>query len=296
MRIYAFLLAAALAAGAPSWAQEGASGKAKSDIKPEDVVVTINGEAFTAGHLDRIRQNLPEAFRERTQRMSVKSFVETFGYLHTLAGLAEEAGIADKEPFKTQLEFNTMNFLAQAYLSEINGNLEITHEDQENFYEEHKEEYTEARVSAIYLDYDPLPELAEKAGRKAVSEQDAWGKAEALLAELREGADFAELAKEHSSDSGSAEKGGDLGWFKPEDQLSPALKKAIFELDEGQISTPIKDGGRFYVLKVTEKRYRPRNEIAGPMLQRLQTQMLKQRLDELRESVEIDYTVPSYIE
>lgn len=304
MRIYVFLLAAALVAGVSSPAQqpqsqevaEASSEESKPDIQPDDVVVSINGEDFTAGQLDRLRNNLPEAFRERTQRMNTKSFVETFGYLHTLAGLAEEAGLDEKEPFKTQLEFNTMNFMAQAYLSEINGDLEITHEDQEEFYEEHKDDYTEARVSAIYFDYDPLPELAEKAGREVVSEQDAWGQAEQVLAELREGADFAAMAKEHSDDAGSAEKGGDLGWFKPEDQLSQALKKAIFSLEEGQISTPIKDGGRYYLLKVTETRPRPRKEIAPQMLQRLQSEMLRQRLDELRDSVEIEYKIPSYVE
>jgi parvulin-like peptidyl-prolyl isomerase len=203
--------------------------------------------------------------------------------------------MAEKEPYKTQLWFNTINFLAQAYLNQLNTTLEIDDQDVTEYYEQHTGEYEEKRVSAIYLEYDPLPELAEKQGRKPVTEQDAWAKSEKLLAEMRDGADFAALAKEHSTDSASAEKGGDLGFFSPDDQsLSPEVKKAIFALGEGQISTPVKDGGRYYVFKVTEVRPRPLEEVKAPVMQAVQKQKLQEKLEAIRSSVKIEYNDPAY--
>lgn len=281
MKIQGFCLAAVLALGLSAFAQ---------DAGP---VVTIDGKAYTADELDHIRRNLPDVFRRQTEHMNNKTFIETLGYLLTVNRMAEEQGMPEKEPYKTQLWFNTINFLAQAYLQQINSTLEIGEADVQAYYDEHKGDYEEKRVSAIYLDYDPLPDLVKD--REPVTEQDAWAKAEKLLVEMRNGADFAEMAKEHSSDAGSAEKGGDLGFFSPDDQsLSPEVKKAIFALAEGQISSPVKDGGRYYLFKVTEVRPRPLDEVRAAVLQKVQTSMLQKRLEEIRNSVQIDYNDPSY--
>jgi len=281
MKIQGFCLAAVLALGLSAFAQ---------DAGP---VVTIDGKAYTADELDHIRRNLPDVFRRQTEHMNNKTFVETLGYLLTVNRMAEEQGMPEKEPYKTQLWFNTINFLAQAYLQQINSTLEIGEADVQAYYDEHKGDYEEKRVSAIYLDYDPLPDLVKD--REPVTEQDAWAKAEKLLVEMRNGADFAELAKEHSSDAGSGDKGGDLGFFSPDDQsLSPEVRKAIFALAEGQISSPVKDGGRYYLFKVTEVRPRPLSDVRAAVLQKVQTSMLQKRLEEIRNSVQIDYNDPSY--
>ena len=262
---------------------------------PDRVVVTINGEDYTAEQLDLLRRNLPDVFRRQTANMTNKVFVETLGYLLTAAGRAEEAGLMEKEPWKTQLWFNQLNFMANAHLATINSSLEITEESKQQFYEDHKKDYEEVRVSAIYFDYSPIPELAEKQGKQVVTEREAWEKAEKLLVELRGDADFAELAKEHSSDAGSVAKGGDLGYFSPEDtSLSAPVKEAIFALEEGQVSAPIKDAGRYYLFKVTERRPRPYSEVAVNVLQRLQSSLMQQKLEELRKSVEIEYKDPSW--
>ncbi len=283
MKIQGFCLAAVLALGVSAFAQDAAP------------VVSIDGKSYTAADLDHIRRNLPDVFRQQTAHMSNKTFVDNLGFLLTATRLAEEAGMTEKEPYKTQLWFNTINFLSQAYLSQINSTLKIEDSDVSAYYEQHKGDYEDKRVSAIYLEYDPLPELAEKQGRRPVTEQDAWAKAEKLLVDMRNGAEFADVAKEHSSDAGSAEKGGDLGFFSPDDQsLSPEVKKAIFALDEGQVSSPIKDGGRYYVFKVTEVRARPLEEVRASVLQKVQTAMLQKRLEEIRSSVKVEYTDPSY--
>ena len=290
MKIKQFLLSAALAAvvAAPGPAQE---------VTEDTVVVTVMGKDFTAGEIERIRKSLPTQFQANTQHMNNRSFIETYGYLQALATLAEEVNMLDKEPFKSQFEFNRLNFLAQTYLSQINSTLEITEEDKRSFYEENKGKYAQVRVSMIALDYSPVPELAEKAGKEVVTERDAWEKAESLSLELRQGGNFAELAKEHSSDSATAAKGGDLGIVAPDAAgVSDKLKQAIFKLDEGQISAPIKEGGRFYLFQVTEKTPRPYDQVAADVLRGVQGQKLKARLDEIREEVKVNNDHTDYLQ
>lgn len=74
-------------------------------------------------------------------------------------------------------------------------------------------------------------------------------------AELRErlasGADFAELAVEFSSDTGSKDQGGDLGWIE-RGQMAPDFEEALFALDEGEISQPVVTEFGVHLIRATE--------------------------------------------
>src|ERR1700741_3316638 len=75
--------------------------------------------------------------------------------------------------------------------------------------------------------------------------------AKAIAAELKKGADFAELAKKKSKDPGAAD-GGDLGFFT-KDQMVPEFSAVAFALEPGKISDPVKSQFGWHVIKVEEK-------------------------------------------
>ncbi len=81
--------------------------------------------------------------------------------------------------------------------------------------------------------------------------------AEQKLADIRQsildGADFAELAKEHSDDIGSKLSGGDLGWSSP-GQFVPAFEATMKQTDEGEISAPFQSQFGWHILQVQERR------------------------------------------
>jgi peptidyl-prolyl cis-trans isomerase C len=136
--------------------------------------------------------------------------------------------------------------------------VKVTPDQVLHFYEENKEEFkhpAEVRASRILI---RVPDKAPAAKRKA-AQQDA----EKLVATLKAGGDFAEVARERSQDPATASRGGDLGFFARGEMERP-VDEAAFNLAPGQISGVITTPYGFEIIKVTERRdagYRPLSEV-----------------------------------
>ena len=268
---------------------------AQTGFSPDEVVAVIDGEEYTAKAMDQIRKSLPPQFRQQTQAMDNRAFVQVYAELQAFSKNAQAEGVTEKEPYRTQLEFARLNFLEQIYLAELQKRIRLMEEDFAQYYEEHRAEYEERHVYGIYIDYSDDPGSASDSdGNKPLSENEAREKTEKLRAELNGGADFSELARQHSDDA-SAEKGGDLGFFKYNAQIPRMLRDAIFVLPVEEVSEPMQEGGRFYLFKVTEVRTQPlkdvRNQIATP----LQAAQLKQMVDDVRSTVKVEYKNAEYM-
>ena len=83
-------------------------------------------------------------------------------------------------------------------------------------------------------------------------EADVEARAAELVAEARNGADFSELARQHSEDEATSENGGELGLFG-RGRMVPEFETVAFDLDVDAISDPVKSPFGFHVIKVTEK-------------------------------------------
>src|SRR5258705_2132051 len=80
--------------------------------------------------------------------------------------------------------------------------------------------------------------------------------AKAILAEVKKGTDFAELAKQKSKDPGAAAEGGDLGYFG-KSQMVPEFAEAAFKMKKGEVSDPVKSQFGWHIIKVEDKRTKP---------------------------------------
>ncbi|MFJ8268084.1 peptidylprolyl isomerase [Peribacillus asahii] len=156
--------------------------------------------------------------------------------------LTEQYG--DEETLKSQLEASgsSMDDLKDdivQYLQTrklIEPSIKITDEEIKKYFEENKDSLGQAeQVEASHI-------LVED---KATAEE--------VLKKLKNGGDFAELAKEYSTDEGSAANGGSLGYFG-KGQMVAEFEDAAFKLEVGKISEPVKTEHGYHIIKVTDKK------------------------------------------
>jgi len=118
-----------------------------------------------------------------------------------------------------------------------------------------EKELDEERLKAAYEQYKAnFPEVQEAKSRHILVEDEA--KAKDLIKQIKDGAAFEELAKEHSTDA-TAEQGGELGYFAKTDVV-PEFAEAAFSQEIGAISEkPVKTQFGYHVIKVEDRRQRP---------------------------------------
>lgn len=120
-------------------------------------------------------------------------------------------------------------------------------EDLQDYYEQNKDRFTKtgrAHIAHILI--------SDAQGTNGEENDAALEEAQSLAAQAQQNPDsFAELAKEHSQDSGSASQGGDLGWLS-QGALPEELDKAIFALKAGEVSDVIKGADGYHIFKVID--------------------------------------------
>lgn len=113
-------------------------------------------------------------------------------------------------------------------------------------YEERREEFDRPeRVRARHILVRVAP------GSTPEQEEQARARAEALLARVRGGEDFAEVARAESDDPGSKGAGGDLGFFARQ-QMVPAFEDAAFALEPGTVSDVVRSDYGFHIIRTEE--------------------------------------------
>jgi peptidyl-prolyl cis-trans isomerase C len=160
---------------------------------------------------------------------------------------------------------------------------------RDTFYEKKvREAVTEAQAKTAYDEQvaklKPEPEVRAR-HILVKTEQEAKD----LIAQLKGGADFNELAKK-SSDGPSSNAGGDLGYFS-RGQMVKSFEDAAFALEPGAISAPIQSDYGWHVIKVEDKRSRPVpsfDEVKDQILASLIQTQLRDVVQKLRGSAKVE--------
>jgi foldase protein PrsA len=149
----------------------------------------------------------------------------------------QEESYGGADVFKNVLA--SSGFTDAAYKDTIRLNLLIEQAVKEN------SKFADKEVKAAYEAYTPPMTVAH-----ILVEDEA--KAKELITELGDGADFATLAKENSTDTNTAEKGGELTFSTGE--MVPEFEEAASKLDEGEITTePVKSEYGYHIIKMENK-------------------------------------------
>jgi peptidyl-prolyl cis-trans isomerase C len=159
-----------------------------------------------------------------------------------------------------QRQLRASMLVAKLVDKEINPKISVQDADVDAFYQQNLERFKQGETvhaSHIMIGLPPNADVTAKLQARA--------KAQAVLTQVRGGADFAKLAAEQSNDTGSAGRGGDLGFF-PKGQMEPAFDAAAFAVKAGEVSGLVETSFGFHVIKVHEHRpprTQPLTEVGG---------------------------------
>jgi len=212
--------------------------------------------------------------------------------MEDLQKAAEAQGVSF-EDFKQNIR--TQIITQQVIGKEVGSRLNFAKDEEQKFYDEHKSEMERperVRLGEILVATDQNANDQQLAAAQA--------KAEDLLAQIRKGASFEDVAKK-SSNGPSAEQGGDLGYFK-RGVLSKELEDKTFAMKPGEVSDVIRTRQGFVILKVSEHQdagIPPFSEVESRIqeaiyMQKLQP-ALRDYLKKLREEAYIDIR-PGYVD
>ncbi len=156
--------------------------------------------------------------------------------------------------------------------------VDVTEEDVADYYERRKSDFPDRQRWARHIllkDEEDTPEARAATDKKA---QELLEQAKA------EGADFAAMAREHSTDKGTAPLGGDLGWFD-EKRMVPEFTEAAFALTEkGELSEPVRSTFGVHIIQLEEAReYKPLEEVQNEIRAAIRT---ARQSDKAREDIQ----------
>ena len=220
-----FLAALALGAALSTAAQA-------QDTTAATVVAKVNGVEITFGHMIAAREALPEQYKTLPNETLFTGILDQL-----IQQTALEQTVADKLKLTNQLQLDNArrDYLSNVALTEVVVGA-VTDEALQAAYDER------------FKDYAPQKEFS--AAHILV---DAEEKANELKAQLDGGADFAELAKANSTDTGSGANGGDLGWFGIGQMVKP-FEDAVVAAEIGKVAGPIKSDFGWHLILVKETR------------------------------------------
>jgi peptidyl-prolyl cis-trans isomerase C len=201
-----------------------------ADNKPENkILATVNGTPITGQEVQHFTSKLSQPVG---QARALQEMIN----VELLSQAAKKEGMLDDEAFKLELKRVTTGLIASHYLQQTLLKLDISEQDLKKRYEE---EYVNNKTG---LEYNANHILLK-------TQQEA----EDIIKQLNEGADFAELAKKHSTGP-SGSKGGALGWFKAGDMVE-TFSKAAQALKPGEYTRhPIETEFGWHVIKLNETR------------------------------------------
>jgi len=174
------------------------------------------------------------------------------------------------EDYRSTLEASV---LAQKLYEEVTKDTKVTEQDILQYYTQNQSQYgtPESRDVRHIL-------IAEKGADGQVDFEKSKTKADEIYAELNGGADFAELAKESSADPGSKDSGGKLTITRG--QTVPEFDKVSFDLDEGELSKPVKTQYGYHVIEAVSPVRPAKTASLDSVKASIRTTLLQQKRNE----------------
>lgn len=235
-------------------------------------LAVVNGKAVPQSRLDSLAQQVARSGRPVTPEMQGQLREEVIAR-EVFMQEAEKQGLSASDDFKIQMELARQAILIRELFTNY----------------QKKNPITETEMKAEYDKFAATNGGKEYKARHILVEKEA--EAKAIIASLKKGGKFEDIAKKQSKDTGSGAKGGDLDWANPASYV-PEFTEALLKLNKGQTTdTPVKSQFGYHVIRVDDIRTAqlPTFEEVKPQISKqLQQQKLAAFQEDLRKKAKVE--------
>ena len=177
---------------------------------------------------------IERAVRSRVRELKTEHGEEAF------ANQLAEGGVTERDLREQYRQEFRKDFLRQRMYTSLSQQVDVSFKDVQDYKARYKDELPPLlSISHLLVAIEASDDRAEEVRAQA----------NAIIDRLNEGEDFATMAQQYSSDAGSREDGGDLGYF-PRGRMVPAFEEAAFALQPGEISAPVRTKFGYHIIKL----------------------------------------------
>lgn len=235
-------------------------------------LAVVNGKPVPSSRVDTLAQQIARSGRPVTPEMQAQLKEEVIAR-EIFIQEAQKQGLDTTEDFKVQMELARQTLL----IRELFGNYQKANP------------ISDADIRAEYDKFVAANSGKEYHARHILVERE--DQAKAIIAQLKKGGKFEEIAKKSSKDPGSAAKGGDLDWANAGNYVAE-FSEALTKLAKGKTTeTPVKTQFGYHIIRVEDIRdaQLPKfDDVKQQVAQQLQQQKMNKYQDELRSKAKIE--------
>ena len=235
-------------------------------------VAIVNGKAVPLSRVDALVQQVTASGRQVTPEMQAQIKDEVINR-EVFMQEAQVRGLDATPDFKGQMELARQTILIRSLFADYQKKNPISDEDI-------KAEYDKFAAANSGKEYKARHILVEKED-----------KAKAIIAQLKKGGKFEDIAKKESKDPGSGANGGDLDWANPSNYVKE-FSEALIGLQKGKMTeTPVKTQFGYHIIRLDDTRDAklPKFEEVKPQVaQQMQQQRMGKFQEELRAKAKVE--------
>ena len=236
-------------------------------------ITIVNGKAVPKARAELLLEQAKRGGQQVTPEMEGQAR-EQVVLREIFAQAAEKQGVAAGADYKAQMELARQSILIRELFEDFKKKHPVTNAEAKGEYDKFKAQSTGTEYRARHI-------LVEG------EDED-----KALIAQIKGGAKFEDLAKAKSKDPGSGQNGGDLDFAKAESYV-PEFSKAMVALKKGEMTeTPVKSQFGFHIIQLDDTReakFPEFDEVKGQIIQRQAQMKLQKYQDDLRKSAKTDF-------
>lgn len=244
------------------------SGPALAEGETADTVVaSVNGTQITLGQMIAMKESLPPEYQSLPDDVLFKGIYDQLVQQEVLAQSVKDLGPRALATLENDKRGYVSGLAIQGIVKEA-----VTDEALQKAYDDR------------FKDAKPQTEYSAAHILVATEEE-----ANALKAELAGGADFAELAKAKSTDTGSGANGGDLGWFGLGMMVKP-FEDAVVGAKVGEVTGPVKTDFGYHLILVKETRVAEKptlDQLRDELAQEVENAAITAKIDELTKAATV---------